>query len=180
MDVTVGANRMRITPISGEDWEDVKAIFIEGIEGGNSSFETQPAPSFEAWMDGKYPSCCIIARDNESGKALAWASMSSVSKRFVFRGVAELSLYVTFSAHGRGIGKRMMEEVLKLSEEANIWTVQSGIFPENEVSINLHKKFGFRVVGVREKIGKMLMGPHTGKWRDIVLMERRSAVAGND
>jgi L-amino acid N-acyltransferase YncA len=171
---------MLISPISADDWNEIKAIFMEGIDGGNSSFETQPAVSFESWMEGKYPSCCIIARDSESHKALAWASMSSVSKRFVFRGVAELSLYVTFSAHGRGIGKKMMEEVLRLSEEANIWTVQSGIFPENEASINLHKKFGFRIVGVREKIGKMLMGPHAGQWRDIVLMERRSTVAGND
>jgi L-amino acid N-acyltransferase YncA len=169
-----------IKQLTQSDWDDVKAIFIEAIQWGNSSFETQPAASYEAWMDGKFPSCCIIARDSESGKALAWAALTSPSKRFVFRGVAELSLYVTFSAHGRGIGRRMMEEVIKLSEEANIWTIQSAIFPENEVSIHLHNKFGFRVVGIREKIGKMLVGPHAGKWRDLVFMERRSTVAGTD
>jgi L-amino acid N-acyltransferase YncA len=169
-----------IKQLTPNDWDDVKAIFMEAIRAGNSSFETQPAASFEAWMDEKYPSCCIIARDGESGQALAWAALTSASKRFVFRGVAELSLYVTFSAHGRGIGRRMMEEVLRLSEEANIWTIQSAIFPENEVSINLHNKFGFRLVGTREKIGKMLVGPHAGKWRDLVFMERRSTVAGTD
>jgi L-amino acid N-acyltransferase YncA len=153
-----------------EDWPGVRAIYIEGIATQNATFETD-APEWEAWDQGHLDICRFVVR--ESGNLLAWAALSPVSKRKVYAGVAEVSVYVAESARGRGFGKLLLETLVESSEAAGIWTLQGGIFPENEISIMLHRLCGFRIVGRRERIGSM-----DGTWRDVVLMERRSKVAG--
>ena len=127
---------MTITTIQRQDYDDVKRIFQQGIDGGNSTFETAPASSFETWMEGKYPSCCIIAR-NEQNEALGWASLASTSKRTVFIGVAELSIYIANEHQGKRVACRLLHQLFDAAEQANIWTIQSGIFPENTISLQV-------------------------------------------
>jgi phosphinothricin acetyltransferase len=129
-------------------------------------------------MENKYENCCIIARESSTGDALGWACLATTSKRTVFQGVAELSVYIATVHQGKKIATRLLDHLFPLSEASNIWTIQSGIFPENTISLKMHEKYGFREVGRREKIGKMLIGPYKDQWRDIVLLERRSTVAG--
>ncbi len=152
------------------DWEAVRRIYEEGIGGGNATFETV-APAWEEWNASHRPDCRLIARDG--GGVVGWAALSPVSDRCVYGGVAEVSVYVAASARGRGAGRRLLEELVRSSEEAGIWTLQAGIFPENEASIAIHERCGFRKVGVRERLGKL-----RGVWRDVALYERRSARAG--
>jgi phosphinothricin acetyltransferase len=168
-----------VSEICSDDYADVARIFEEAINnGGNSTFETAAPASFDKWINGKVAKCCIIARAAGSSEALGWASLSLTSSRKVFSGVVELSLYITETARNKGLGKRIMNEIIHLSEAEGIWTIQSGIFPENEISITLHEKFGFRRVGFRERVGYMLVGPYAETWRDIVLLERRSKIVG--
>ena len=127
---------MTITTIQQQDYQDIQRIFQEGIDGGNSTFETAPSPSFEKWMEGKYPTCCIIAR-NEQHEALGWASLASTSKRAVFVGVAELSVYVANQHQGERVATRLLHQLFQVAEQANIWTIQSGIFPENTISLQV-------------------------------------------
>ena len=127
---------MTITTIQQQDYHDVKRIFQEGIDGGNSTFETAPASSFETWMEGKYPTCCIIAR-NEQNEALGWASLASTSKRNVFVGVAELSVYNANQHQGKRVASCLLHKLFDAAEQANIWTIQSGIFPENIISLQV-------------------------------------------
>ena len=172
-------DRFVVDYITAEDYPEVARIFEEAIhKGGNSTFETAAADTFEKWIIGKTERCCIIARRADNREAVGWASLSSTSSRKVFEGVKELSLYITESARGHGLGSKLMKLIIELSEIEGIWLIQSGIFPENEISLSLHKKFGFRHVGIREKIGKMLVGSYAGQWRDIVILERRSSVVG--
>ncbi len=152
------------------DREAVRRIYEEGIAGGNATFETA-APAWEEWNAAHRPDCRLIARDG--GGVVGWAALSPVSDRCVYGGVAEVSVYVAASARGRGAGRRLLEELVRSSEEAGIWTLQAGIFPENEASIAIHERCGFRKVGVRERLGKL-----RGVWRDVALYERRSARAG--
>jgi L-amino acid N-acyltransferase YncA len=151
-----------------EDWDAVRAIYIEGIATGNSTFE-QSAPDWHQWDRGHLPCCRLVARRGALGspasEVLGWTALSPVSNRCVYTGVAEFSIYVAERARGRGIGAALLR--------AGIWTLQSGIFPENTASLELCRGFGFREVGRRERIGRM-----DGRWRDVVLMERRSAIAG--
>ncbi len=150
------------------DWEKIKEIYIEGIKTDNATFETpENITTYENWIKSKVPESFFVFSDNN--EILGWAALSKVSDRCVYGGVAEVSVYVGSKAHGKGVGSRLMQQLIDFSEGNNIWTLQAGIFPENEASIQLHKKFGFRVVGTREKLGKM-----KGVWRDVVLMERRS------
>jgi phosphinothricin acetyltransferase len=149
-----------------EDWPGVRAIYLEGIATGNATFE-QVAPEWEAWNEGHLSGCRPVARLN--GEILGWAALSPVSGRCVYRGVAEVSIYVARKARRQGVGKTLLDELIASSERAGLWTLQAGIFPENTASIELHKHAGFRVLGIREKIGCM-----DGRWRDVVLMERRS------
>jgi phosphinothricin acetyltransferase len=148
------------------DWEQVRAIYLEGVREGNSTFETE-APSWEAWNDAHHKNPRLVMRDSE--RVLGWAALSPVSKRRVYSGVAEVSVYVTECARGKGIGRALLEALIERSEEAGIWTLQASIFPENEASIELHLKCGFREVGRRERIARL-----HGVWRDTILFERRS------
>jgi phosphinothricin acetyltransferase len=153
-----------------EDWQIVRAIYQEGIATGNATFELA-VPEWQVWDANHLPTCRLVARTE--GQVIGWAGLSAVSSRHVYRGVAEVSVYVAEAARGMGIGRRLLQSLVEASEREGIWTLQAGIFPENEISIALHKACGFRVVGRREKLGQM-----HGIWRDVVLMERRSKVAG--
>ena len=152
--------------MKAEDWPSVRTIYLEGIATGNATFE-QAAPEWEEWDGAHLPCCRLVARLEDD--ILGWAALSPVSRRRVYRGVAEVSVYVAQKARGKGVGKALLSELVANSERAGFWTLQAGIFPENIASIELHKRVGFRVLGLREKVGCM-----DGRWRDVVLMERRS------
>ena len=162
-----------LLPMQSVDYPSVSRIFIQGIETGNATYDTSAAV-WEDW-DAKHlmHSRWVVKSANE-GSVLGWAALSPVSSRVVFSGVAELSIYVDTDYLGKGMGNALMEAVVASSEENGIWMLQSGIFPENQASIGMHEKFGFRLVGRRERIGKMA----NGIWRDIVLLERRSLIVG--
>ena len=166
-----------IVNMSAADWPVVAEIYREGIATGHATFASEPPASYADWSKGKVVGCSLIARD-PAGLILGWAGLSPVSDRCVYVGVAELSIYVAEAARGRGVGDALMREVIARSEVLGIWTLQAGIFPENKSSIALHVRNGFREVGRRERIGKMTHGPFAGQWRDTVLLERRSSVAG--
>jgi L-amino acid N-acyltransferase YncA len=148
------------------DWEQVRVIYLEGIRSGHSTFETE-APSWEKWDEGHLPIARLVMREGET--VLGWAALSPVSKRHVYRGVAELTVYVRENARGQGIGRALLEALIGESEKEGIWTLQASIFPENTASIQLHQRCGFREVGRRERIAMM-----NGVWRDTLLFERRS------
>lgn len=153
-----------------EDWGAVRAIYLEGIATGNSTFE-RSAPDWAAWDQGHLPCCRLVVRVGD--EVLGWTALSAVSRRAVYAGVAEFSIYVAERARGRGMGAALLKALIDSSEREGIWTLQSGIFPENAASLALCRRCGFRVVGTRERIGSM-----DGRWRDVVLIERRSTVAG--
>ncbi len=153
-----------------EDWDAVRAIYLEGIASGNSTFE-QSAPDWQVWDQGHLPCCRLVARIGD--EVLGWTALSPVSSRRVYAGVAEFSIYVAERARGLGIGRALLKALIEASEQEGIWTLQSGIFPENTASLELCRRCGFRVVGTRERMGSM-----DGRWRDVVLIERRSTVAG--
>ncbi len=154
------------------DWPDVSAIYLEGIRTGNATFETL-APTWDQWDRMHLPAGRVVARN---GRTIAgWAALSRVSQRSVYAGVAEMSVYVATWARSQGVGDALMKAAIAASEKAGIWTVQGSIFPENKPSLRLCEANGFRVVGHREKVGK-----RDGKWRDTVLVERRSTVVGID
>lgn len=150
------------------DWEQVRAIYLEGILTGQATFETE-APGWEKWDSSHLPMCRLVARRGET--VTGWAALSPVSSRRVYSGVAEVSVYVAREFRGLGIGLELLNALIICSEQHGIWTLQAGILPENESSLTLHKKCGFREVGRRERIGKL-----GGTWRDVVLLERRSKV----
>jgi L-amino acid N-acyltransferase YncA len=153
--------------MTAADWPEVARVYIEGIETVMATFETT-APSWEEWNAAHLPFARLVASDRDS-TLLGWAALSRVSARPVYSGVAEVSVYIAQDARGRGIGKTLLQQLIRESETNGIWTLQAGIFPENEASIGLHKSLGFRVVGRRERIGKM-----NDIWRDTILLERRS------
>lgn len=157
---------MIVEAMQSEDWSAVRAIYEEGIATRNATFETA-APEWAAWDANHLPVCRFVAR--EAGHVIGWAVLSPVSRRAVYAGVAEVSVYVAESARGRGVGRMLLQALVEASEEAGIWTLQGGIFPENEASLALHKACGFRIVGRRERIAQL-----DGVWRDTVLVERRS------
>ena len=154
-----------IEQMKAGDWEQVRSIYLEGIAAGNSTFETE-APSWEKWDEGHLQIARLVMRDGE--KILGWAALSPVSKRTVYRGVAELTVYVTESARGQGVGRALLEALIEESERNHIWTLQASIFPENSASVKLHLACGFREVGRRERIAML-----DGIWRDTLLFERR-------
>ncbi|MBD3109248.1 N-acetyltransferase family protein [Bacillus sp. AGMB 02131] len=155
-----------IDKMFAEDWDSVSSIYEEGILTGNATFQ-ETVPSWEEWDENHLKGLRFVARVN--GKVLGWTALSAISSRCVYKGVAEVSVYISKDARGMGIGSRLLERLIEQSEEKGYWTLQSGIFPENEASLQLHKKYGFIVVGKREKIGKL-----NGVWRDVLLLERRS------
>lgn len=156
-----------------DDWPEVARIYREGIESGDATFEAE-VPERERWEAGRM-ACCRIVVEAADGVA-GFAALSPVSARPVYAGVAEVMVYVTDSLRGRGLGRRLLDALVRASEEEGIWTLQASIFPENRASIALHRAAGFRPVGTRERIGRF----RDGRWRDVVLMERRSDLAGVD
>ncbi len=153
-------------------WPTVLEIYGEGIARGNATFETE-LPTWEKWDAGHRKDCRLIAIDSADTNVLGWAALSPVSSRHVYRGVAEVSVYIAANARGQGVGKALLQALISESEASGIWTLQAGIFPENTASIALHKSCGFYEVGVRQRIGKL-----GNTWRDVMLLERRSAIAG--
>jgi L-amino acid N-acyltransferase YncA len=150
------------------DWDAVCAIYREGIATGNATFETD-IPDWEAWDRSHLRACRLVAKAD--GQVVGWAALNPYSSRRAYAGVAGLSIYVSASARGQGIGKALLGALIEASERAGLWTLQAGIFPENTASLALHRACGFREVGRRERIGRL-----NGVWRDVVLMERRSKV----
>jgi len=161
-----------IDNMQADDWEQVRAIYLEGMTTGHATFETA-APGWEKWDIGHLPECRLVAR---AGELIAgWAALSPVSSRAVYAGVAEVSVYVGTAHQGQGLGRTLLAALIAKSEEAGIWTLQASIFPENRASLALHQSHGFREIGRRERIAKL-----NGIWRDTVLIERRSKVVGVD
>ncbi len=153
-----------------KDWSDVSRIYWEGIQSGNATFETQ-VPSWEEWDQNHLKTCRMVAIHDEI--LTGWATINLVSKRKVYSGVAEVSIYISNDWKNKGIGRYLLKTLIQCSEENGIWTLQAGIFSKNAASIALYESLGFRRVGVRERIGKM-----DGEWLDTVLMERRSRNVG--
>lgn len=162
-----------IRPMRAEDAGHVLAVYQAGLETGQASFETA-APSWEAFDAGKLPMHRHVAVSAATGQVIGWVAAPPVSDRCVYAGVIEHSVYVDPGHQGQGVGGALLAALIASSENAGIWTVQSGVFPENAASLRLHERAGFRVVGVRERIGC-----HHGRRRDVVLIERRSRVAGS-
>lgn len=156
--------------MEASDWEAVSKIYTEGIATGFATFETN-TPTYEAWNSAHMSSCRIVATENE--QILGWAALSPVSSRCVYGGIGEVSVYVSQESRGKGAGKLLLKALIEESEAEGLWTIQSGIFPENKGSIELHKKVGFRYIGKREKVGKL-----DGVWKDNLLFERRSETVG--
>lgn len=163
----------RVGPMAAADAGAVLAIYAEGIASGHATFQTE-VPPWAEWDAGHLASPRLVARD-DAGRVLGWCALSPVSRRAVYAGVVEESVYVAAAARGRGIGRALLEAMVRESEAAGLWTLQTGIFPENTASLALHEACGFRVLGVRERVGR-----HHGRWRDVVFLERRSRVVGTD
>jgi L-amino acid N-acyltransferase YncA len=161
---------VKINPMLPQHWEAVKSIYEQGIATGHATFQTE-APTWENWDSAHLQTCRIIAA--EENNILGWAALTPVSSRCVYAGVAEVSVYIAAHARGNNIGHLLLQNLIVESEKNNIWTLQSGIFPENKSSIALHQKNNFRIIGYREKIGKM-----DNTWRDNLILERRSTVVG--
>jgi phosphinothricin acetyltransferase len=156
-----------IGAMTADDWPAVRAIYVEGIATGDATFETA-APEWPEWDARHLPHSRLIARKTD--EILGWAALSPVSSRPVYRGVAEVSIYVAARTRCQGIGRALLQALIAESTSHGIWTLQAGIFPENTASIELHRRAGFRLVGTRERIGQMA----DGRWRDTVLLERRN------
>lgn len=167
------ASRLLLRPLVPSDWEAVRRIYEEGIAGGDATFETR-APSWEDWNAARSPECRLVAV--AGGAVVGFAALSPVSARSVYRGVREVMLYVAASARRRGVGKELLGGLVRASEAAHVWTLEAGIFPENEASLALFKGAGFRRLGVHERLGRF----RDGRWRDVVVLERRSRVVGAD
>lgn len=152
------------------DWGQVKEIFMEGILTANATFRTE-APTWDEWDKGHLKNCRFVAKQN--GEVVGWVALTPISSMLAFSGVVEVSIYISASAAGMGVGSRLLQQVIDSSEQNKIWTIQAMIFPENIASINLHRKFGFEEVGTRKQMGRL-----NGVWRDVVLLERRSNKVG--
>lgn len=146
---------------------EIAAIYEAGVAGRNATFETE-VPSWDEWDLGHLAEHRLVAV--EDGEVVGWAALSPVSDRCCYAGVAENSVYVAPASHGRGVGRALLERLIEAAEAAGIWMIQTGIFPENTASLELHRRCGFRVVGVRERLGRL-----DGEWRDVVMLERRSS-----
>ena len=161
-----------VGPFTAEDWPVVRAIYLEGIATGEATFETE-APSWKMWDAAHLSVGRLVVRDG--GEVIGWAALSPVSQRKAYAGVAEVSVYVAESSRGKGVGRALLEKLIGESEQNGIWTLQAVVFPENAATVALHKRFGFRELGRRERISKL-----NGRWRDTILFERRSQTIGVD
>ncbi len=165
------AESIEIQRLLPSHWDSVRQIYEQGIATGKATFE-QSAPSWQEWDAAHLPSCRLVACSSD-GNVLGWASLSGISKHQVYAGVAEASIYVAACARRMGVGGRLLSALVSESEASGIWTLQASIFPENIASLELVRRAGFRVVGVRQRIAC-----HNGKWRDTLLLERRSPMVG--
>ena len=163
---------IEIKYMAEESWPDVARIYEEGIATKNATFQTE-APLWADWNKAHRQDCRLVASIN--GKIVGWAALSPVSARPVYAGVAEVSIYIDNEFRGKKIGDQLMDMLIRESEANGVWTLQSGVFPENEASIRLHLKHGFKVLGVKDRIGKM-----DNNWRSVALLERRSNSVGID
>ena len=159
---------LSLRPMVPDDAAAVLAIYQAALDGGDASFETT-APDWAGFDAGRLPGHRWVAE--AGGAVLGWVAVSPVSPRPVYAGVVEHSVYVDAAAQGRGVGRALLQRLFTSTEAAGVWTVQSGVFPENRASLALHRRTGFRVIGTRERVGR-----HHGRWRDVVLLERRSPV----
>jgi phosphinothricin acetyltransferase len=159
-----------IEEMHAESWEAVRRIYLAGIATKNATFQTE-APEWEAWDQAHRKDCRLLIKVD--GQIAGWAALSNVSSRCVYAGVAEESIYIDPAFRGMGIGDQLMKQLITESEKYGIWSLQAGVFPENKASLSLHLKNGFRIIGVKEKIGKM-----DKVWRDVAMLERRSKVVG--
>lgn len=164
---------MHIRRMQADDWEQASAIYTEGIAGRNATFETT-VPEWQLW-DEKHLEVGRLVAVDDTGTVLGFVGLSGVSHRVVYRGVTENTIYIANSAQGQGVGSALMQALIDESETAGIWMILATTFPENTASIALHEKFGFRMIGYRERIAQL-----DGIWRNTVMLERRSAVIGND
>ncbi len=160
-----------IVPLQEQHWQSVRRIYLEGIASGDATFETDVGPDWEDWAADHLEAARLVALVGD--EVAGWASLSPVSDRCVYAGVAEVSVYVAADHQGEGVGSSLLQCLVEKSEEQGLWTLQAGIFPENEASLHLHENFGFRVVGRRERLGQM-----NGVWRDVLFLERRSIRVG--
>ena len=156
-----------ISPLHPSDWPAVRRIYEEGIATGEATFETAAPADWESWVAGKRLDCRLVARSAD-GRVLGWAALSPTSKRPAYAGVCEVSIYVAAEARGQGVGSALMAALVTAAQSAGIWTLQSSVFPENEATIALHLRHGFRILGRRERIAQL-----HGVWRDTLLLERR-------
>jgi phosphinothricin acetyltransferase len=161
-----------IEPMAAADAGTVLAIYQAGLDTGQASFETR-APDWAAFDAARLADHRYVARERSTGQVLGWVAVSAVSSRCVYAGVVEHSVYVASGARGQGVGTALLRALIRSTERAGIWTIESGIFPENAASLRLHQSMGFRMVGTRERLGR-----HHGRWRDVVLLERRSPAVG--
>jgi phosphinothricin acetyltransferase len=162
---------MILRPMTPVDYPAIADIYREGIATGNATFNTD-APGWEAWDKGHLAACRLVAV--EGARVLGWTALSPVSDRCVYGGVAELQVYVSASAQGKGVGIALLHGLVAAADAAGIWTLQAGVFPENTASVSLHERAGFRLVGRRERLGQMA----DGRWRDVLLLEKRSSTVG--
>ncbi len=168
--MTSATAQVAIAALVPGDWDDVARIYADGIASGLATFETD-VPAWADWDRAHVARHRLVARAD--GVTVGWAALAPVSARPVYAGVAEVSVYVAAAARGRGVGTALLAELVASSEAAGVWTLEAGILPENEASVRMHERCGFRVVGRRERLGRM-----RGVWRDVLLLERRSPVAG--
>jgi phosphinothricin acetyltransferase len=166
--MALSSDALVIVSLAPTDWSAVRAIYLEGMATGDSTFE-KTAPEWDTWDRDHLPTCRLTARCGD--QIVGWAALSPVSRRTVYAGVAEVSVYVAARVRGQGVGMALLSSIVTASERAGIWTLQGSVFPDNTESLALLLKAGFRVVGTRERIGCM-----DGRWRDVMLLERRSPV----
>lgn len=169
-------DRPLIRTMAHSDAAAVFEIYRQGIATGHATFEDAVPPDWDRWFASRLSAGRLVAESR--GRIVGWAAISPVSARAVYEGVGEVSVYVADGAHGLGVGRALLGALVEASEAAGMWTLQASIFPENQASVALHERFGFRLMGTREKIAWMRYGPMADQWRDTVILQRRSAVAG--
>lgn len=172
------SDEVAVLAMAPDDWPEVEAIYAAGIEAGHATFESA-VPPWDSFDSSKLRDHRFVVV-HHSGMVLGWAACAPVSSRSAYAGVVEHSVYVAAAAQGRRIGDLLLGELIASTEDAGIWTLHASIFPENVASLRLHERHGFRTIGTRERIAKSTVGPAAGLWRDTVLLERRSSIAGID
>ena len=166
-------SRVRIEPMTADDWPAVRRIYAEGIATGDATLERE-APDWAHFDHSHPPECRLVARDKADGDIVGWTALGGYSSRKVYRGVAWESVYVAAEARGRGVGRALLEALIPASEAAGYWTLLAGVLADNAASLALHERVGFRRIGVQRGLGQ----DGTGRWRDVVVLERRSPIVG--